>query len=235
MTHLFCFKYCRMIISVDFVKSKFDEFNQQMFDGKLSSLPIKLSSARTYLGQLRFRRKRKLFGGWKYCDFQLIISNKIQIEKQVVEDTILHEMIHYSILSNQLMDSSSHGKLFRSKMLDLNQRFKRNISIRHRFTKEEQDRDVEHRLHYICVSKFIDGKLGITIAAHARLLYLWDALFAIPKISETDWFVSHNPFFNRFPRSLKPKVYKITEKDLRDNLADAYRLRRVGDKIYIIK
>lgn len=223
-----------MIITIDFIKSRFNYFNDFMFEGKLAPLPIKLTSARTFLGQLKCHRKLRLFGGYEYFDFQLLFSSKFELDQEKIEDTILHEMIHYYILSNQIKDTSSHGKLFRAKMREINTRFNRNITIRHKFSEKERDSDIQLRYHYICISKFIDGRFGITIAAHSRLFYLWDLLECSSKIIESTWYISRNPYFNRFPRSITGKIYKISEEELSNNLNGAKKLRRVGNKVYSI-
>lgn len=86
-----------MIPTVEYIRQKFDEYNELMFEGKLKLLPFKLSSARSFLGQVRCCRKKKADGTWLYSDFQFIISNKSDYAENVVEDTIIHEMIHYWI------------------------------------------------------------------------------------------------------------------------------------------
>lgn len=37
-----------MEITIPYIKHKFEEFNQQMFAGKLPMLPIKLSNAKSF-------------------------------------------------------------------------------------------------------------------------------------------------------------------------------------------
>lgn len=98
-----------IIATLDYIKRKFAEYNQQMFGGKLKPLPFKLTSARTCLGQVRFHRTKNADGSWHYSDFVFMISNKVNREETVVEDTIIHEMIHYYILSNQIQDTAPHG------------------------------------------------------------------------------------------------------------------------------
>ena len=85
----------------------------------MKPLPFRLSNARTFLGQLRYSRKRSFWGGWKYGNFQFVISAGKEMDERLLEDTIIHEMIHYHILSNQLQDTSAHGKLFRKMMDDI--------------------------------------------------------------------------------------------------------------------
>ena len=118
-----------MIPTISFVQTKFDEFNSLCFDGKLPPLTIKMSRARTFLGQLSYKRRIKLFGKVEKYAFVLKISTSFDLPEQEVEDIILHEMIHYHIGVNQLTDTSAHGQLFRKIMNDINTRFSRHVTI----------------------------------------------------------------------------------------------------------
>lgn len=224
-----------MIATQDYVERKFREFNELIFNSTLPPLPVRLSKARTFLGQLRYRRKRKFFGGWKYDSFQLVISNRRDMDESLLEDTIIHEMIHYSILSNQLQDTSAHGKIFRGMMHDINARYGRNISISHTPTAEEKEKDIEKRKHFICISHFTDGRMGITLAAKSRLFLLWDAMSCIPQVEQCQWYLSTDPFFNRFRRSITPKVYRVDREELALHLGDALPLVREGKSIKVSK
>lgn len=220
-----------MIASIDYVKQKFAEYNELCFGGKLNPLPFRLSRARTFLGQLRFKRRLCGKGTWHYSDFVFVISTKYDYPEAEIEDTILHEMIHYYILSNQIQDTAPHGKVFRQMMNDINKRFHRNISITHKRTKEEHDNDTEVRQHLICVIRLKSGKTGITIAAKTRLFHLWDRLPLVPEVEECRWYVSKDPYFNRFPRSISLKVYHVSPQELEQHLAGAQRLERNGNRI----
>lgn len=62
-------KESKMDITIPLIKQKFDEYNQQMFGGKLPTLPIKLSNAKTFLGKCCFTTRRGLTGKVEYRDF----------------------------------------------------------------------------------------------------------------------------------------------------------------------
>ena len=222
-----------MMLTLEFLNQKFDELNELCFGGALPKVSIRLSKARTYLGQLGFKRKRPLFGKTQYYDFVLRISTRLEQTEEEIIDTLLHEMIHLYIASHQLKDSSSHGKIFRQMMNDLNQRFGRHITISHRKTKDELNQDTQRRQHLVCVSTLASGERGITIAAKSRLLLLWDQIPRIPEIVSQTWYVSYDPYFNRFPRALTPKVYHISPSDLDLHLKAARPLVRQGRKIFI--
>ena len=224
-----------MIASIEYVRRKFAEYNELCFGGKLNPLPFRLSRARTFLGQLRFRRRPCGKGTWQYSDFVFVISTKYDYPEAEIEDTILHEMIHYYILSNQIQDTAPHGKVFRHIMNDINRRFHRNISVTHRRTKEEQDKDTEVRQHLVCVIRLKSGKTGITIAARTRLFQLWDQLPSIPEIAECKWYVSTDPYFNRFPRAISLKVYPIPSDEINAHLSGAQPLERHGNTIRVKK
>ena len=106
-----------MIPTVEYIQKRFDEFNVRYFGGQLHPVPVKLSHAKGFLGKMCYtRRKQGLFRGYKNEDFQLRINVRIDLPETVVEDTILHEMIHYFIAYNNYHDTSTHGQLFRREM-----------------------------------------------------------------------------------------------------------------------
>lgn len=122
-----------MVPTIPYIRSRFDEFNARFFAGALPPVPIKLSNARTFLGKLTFTKRRKwLFGEWTYSNFVLRINTRFDLPEQLIEDTILHEMIHYYIAVNQLRDTSTHGRLFRQEMKRINVEGNRHITISYR-------------------------------------------------------------------------------------------------------
>lgn len=54
-----------MKATIPYVEKRFEEFNQQMFDGKLPRLPIELSDAKTS-SDCAYIKKREHYGG-KRC------------------------------------------------------------------------------------------------------------------------------------------------------------------------
>ena len=59
------------------------------------------------------------------------------LPEELVEDTILHEMIHYYIAFNHWSDTSTHGQLFRREMKRINEKGGRHISISYRPNPEQ--------------------------------------------------------------------------------------------------
>lgn len=89
------------------------------------------------------------------------------------------------------------------------------------------------RQHLICISRFRGNQLGITIANRSKLFMLWDALLKVPKIVECNWYVSTDPFFNRFPRASSFKVYPISRSELDPLMKNLKKLVRIGDTIKV--
>ncbi len=222
-----------MDVTTDYVKQKFEEFNNLCFEGKLKPLPFRMSNARTFLGMVKFKRKLNFDATWHYYDFEFVISQKCENtgSEQEVEDVIIHEMIHYYILSNQLHDNGPHGDIFKRMMRDINARYNRHVTISHKKSREESDKDTELRQHIICVVHFRSGKLGIAVVARTRIFELWDKMRLFPDVAEVKWYYTIAPFFNRYPRITKPKLYAISQADLDEHLTTAVRLVRRGNVI----
>lgn len=224
-----------MTPTVDELQQLFDTLNQKCFGGELPKVRIQLSKARTYLGQLGYKRRRKLFGGWEYYDYVIRISFRLEHTEEEITDTLLHEMIHLYISVKHLKDTSTHGKIFRQMMKEINSRYGCHTTVSHHRTKEELEKDTQKRTHLICVSTFDSGEHGITIAARSRVFMLWDKMKRFPKVTDTRWYLSKDPFFNRFPRSLTPKIYRISDSDLETHLKDAKSLIQQEGKIFVGK
>ena len=189
------------------------------FDGALPRIPIKLSNARGFVGRLQYRAvrdwRRRIVGRE---DFVIRISTRFDLPEAEVEDTLIHEMIHYWIAWKGLRDSSTHGKIFRAKMKEINELYGRHLTISHKSTPEELDRDTRVRTHHICVSQLVDGRTAVTVCAESAIPRIRRAFRWSPSIRSTAWYTSTDPWFNRFPRSRTPKLYPVAPADLQPHL-----------------
>lgn len=127
-----------MRATLPFIQERFDAFNQLCFGGSLPAIPLALSNAKGFLGVCRFKKRRKLFGKWELYDFSIRISTRFDLPQDVIEDTLLHEMIHCYIGLNGLADTSAHGKVFRRMMKEINAKYGRHIRISHRLSQMEE-------------------------------------------------------------------------------------------------
>jgi len=213
----------------EYVKRKFAHFNELCFGGKLPEVNVRITRARTYLGQLRYKKRKKFPFGWEFYDYEMAISCLIDREESVVEDTIIHEMIHLYIASRGLKDSSAHGPVFRGIMEDINRRFDRNIKVTHHSSDEEKEADNSVRPHIICIINFRDGRQGLMIAMRSAIFRLWDMLESSPSVNAFRWYLTFDPYFNRYPR-VKTFRYYLTDKiDFEKLPTDARQIIREGN------
>ena len=198
--------------TIEYIQEHFDAYNRQFFDGSLPTLPIKLSHAKGFLGKVTFVRKRQgLFGGYKNEDFVLRINVRIDLPEDVVQDTILHEMIHYYIAVNQLKDSSTHGRLFRAEMARINEEGHRHITISHRLNEEQKAQATIHKERAGAIVHFSDGKIGVKVVPkQEKHIRYWHkmAMRRFP-IERIDWYFSDDPYFAQFPSSIAMRIYLI--------------------------
>ena len=197
---------------MEYIQAHFDEYNRQYFGGQLPSLPIKLSHAKGFLGKVTFVRKRQgLFGGYKNEDFVLRINVRIDLPEELVQDTILHEMIHYYIAVNQFRDTSTHGRLFRAEMARINAEGHRHITISHRLSEEQQAQAHIHKERAVAIVHFSDGKTGVKVVPkQEKHIRYWHqmAMRRFP-IDHIDWYLSDDPYFAQFPSSIAMKIFII--------------------------
>lgn len=213
-----------MRATVDYVKAKFDQFNRQIFAGKLPPIPIELSNAKTFLGMCSYR-KRRIGNRVEKFDFRLRINTRIDLPEQEVEDTIIHEMIHYYIGYFRLADSSAHGPRFRQIMDTINTRYGRHIRISHRLTTEQKEQayDDKPRWHVIVAIRFIDGRFGVKVIPRSvnRIILFYNTLKLVKEIAHADMYLTNEPYFNRFPNSYALRIQYVDKAEVMAHLKDA--------------
>jgi len=203
-----------MKATVEYVQRKFTEFNDLCFGGSLPAVPIRLSNAKTFMGKLAYKRRRTLFGKVEAYDYQLRINTRIDMSEAELEDTIIHEMIHYYILVNGIKDSSSHGKVFRSMMAQINSKHGRHITISHKLSEAQKvEAAGAPRWNLIALVYFKDGRMGFKVLPKTqRALNIYKrSMSRVREVSKVEFYWSKDTFFNNYPRSTALKVYFATE------------------------
>ena len=200
--------------TVSYIQTRFDDFNACFFNRQLPPVPIKLSNAKSFLGKLTFTRCRHgLFGRYRNENFVLRINTRIDLPESLIEDTILHEMIHYYIAVNQLHDTSTHGLLFRREMKRINAEGKRHITVSHRLTDAQRAQTIVHKTRTVAIIRFADGRMGVKVVpSQQKHINFWHkaAMRRFP-ITSIQWIQSDNDFFARFPSSIAMKIYLVQD------------------------
>lgn len=214
--------------TLEFVKERFAEFNRLCFDSSLPDIPLRISNARTYLGVSRYHKRRKLLGGYEMYGFNICISARFDLPEQEIEDTIIHEMIHYYIWQNGIKDTSAHGREFRRMMDNINNAHGRHITVSHRSDPaiREQAVDQRPRPHIIALITFRDGRTGIKVlpAIRRNAVRYKRGVMLSGRIRSIEFYATDEPWFNRFPCSSALNVIYRDHEEIRPHLEGATHL-----------
>lgn len=215
----------------EYIERSIQEINAQCFNGELPMLPVIISNGSRRLGCLMYTRKKKMLRGYVNTDFRMSISTRYDFTEEQIRDTICHEMIHYYIAWKQLKDTSPHGDLFRAIMAKINKEHGYHMTISQHLTEEEIATAPRDKTYLICISQFKDGQTGVTISAKTRIFKLWDGMMTLPGITDVQWYLSHDPYWDKYRTSLRPAAYTIDPNVAKAHLKDAKRLIRNGNTI----
>lgn len=217
-----------MKATVEYIRQKFDEFNQTMFGGTLPVLPIRLSDAKGFLGKISFEYEEDENGNQIETGFVLRINTRIDLEESVVEDTIIHEMIHYYIGYMQLEDTSDHGPVFQKMMSNINKKFGRHITISYKGSEKENEQMIDSRpkWHVIAIISTKDGRKGVKVLPRVieRVVTFNNDILKDTRISSVDLYMHNDPYFNRYPNSKSLRFNIVDETEFAPHLEGAKRL-----------
>ena len=107
-----------MQIDIIWLQDNFRQFNSRYFGGLLPTPTFHIGRSRTQLGSLSYQRGlmwKSPSGGVKNA-FTLTLSNFYDQTEFQFRNVLLHEMIHLSIASSGIKDTSAHGVVFRGMM-----------------------------------------------------------------------------------------------------------------------
>lgn len=208
-----------MVPTLNFVTERFNYFNCLIFKPALPPIRIRIGSGRRALGSFRYPRNIRP-GQKRTGDLcTLTISSAYDRPIQELEDTIIHEMIHYMIWLNAI-DEPAHGPEFRKAMNQINSTLNRNITIRnHEELEHNEDKNV---LRVILSAKMPDGNFGIACVARTRVLE-FEKWLKQQGIEHTWWYTT-DPFFTRYPLVRTLKFYKIAPEDYTNHVLTAFPL-----------
>ena len=121
-----------MEITVAYLQEAFRKYNEEIFGNALPMPNLRVSNAKRRLGSMHCRIQKT----WRktHRSFTIVVSNYYDVPLSLIEDTLIHEMIHYEIAYKKLKDTSAHGTLFRQRMDEINRKHHRNITISKQMT-----------------------------------------------------------------------------------------------------
>lgn len=202
-----------MRASLAFVREKFSEYNSLCFGGELPELPIRMNNSRSALGLFVHPRVYPDSKPRGVGECHIRISTRLDMPREEIEDTIIHEMIHYFIWYRRIKDTSPHGRYFRMKMDEINRLHGRRLSISYAGPRDVMDTDIHRRNNYICITHWDDGSLGITVCGQTKIFEIHRGMSGVGGIRNIEWFWSNDPWFNRFPLVRTLKVIRLSYDD----------------------
>ena len=218
--------------TLQYIIEKFDYYNKLCFNGQLKMPPIKLNTRKAKMGITSFGFELDSVGNTIISDIKIEISIRQDLPEEEYIDTLIHEMIHYYILSNGLVDDSPHGKLFKAKMDEINNVYGIRVTIAF-VPSEEVLVKTMSRNRFVCVAEFEDGQIGFVVVAKNKLFELWEYFDLSKKIQSHHWFVSNRAIFEKFPVSVSPNFIIVDADKLHHYLTGANELENIGQSIRI--
>lgn len=203
-----------MRATLQFLETCFDRFNKDIFLNTLPRPMMHISSARSFMGQFKTERHGGLLRGSKEM-YHLTLSNRYDLKESVLEDVVIHEMIHFFIHYKKLKDSSSHGPQFRKLMNEINRGHGRKITVSHRCTKEELESDSAKAHSIVCLCTMTDGRRLVCRVSQSKVFEIHRAFKEWDKVAREEWFWVYGSYFNRYRRVLTPRLFSVDEEGLR--------------------
>ncbi len=195
--------------TIEFLEKCFHRFNREIFRNELPLPQMRISSARSFVGQFKVERESSFVGLRKKETHYLTLSNVYDLEEKILEDVLIHEMIHFLIHFRKIRDTSSHGKNFRFLMNEINSKFGRNITVSHRCTKEQLESDQAKAHSIVCLCTMTDGRKLCCRVSQSKVFEIHRAFQEWDKVAEEEWFWVYGSYFNRYRRVLTPRLFSV--------------------------
>lgn len=202
-----------MKATIEFLDKRFEKFNRIIFKNALPLPLMHISSARTYMGQFKVERSGSIIGKRREI-YHLTLSDRYDLEESILEDVVIHEMIHFLIHHKKIRDTSSHGPHFRTLMMEINKRFGRHITVSHRCTQEQLESDTAKAHSIICLCTMSDGRKLVCRVSQSKVFEIHHAFQDWDKVEREEWFWVYGSYFNRYRKVLTPRLFAVDDKGL---------------------
>lgn len=201
-----------MKATLKFLQDSFNKFNREIFNDRLPDPLMHISSARSFMGQFRAERVTGILRSKR--KYHLTLSNRYDLEEKILEDIVIHEMIHFIISYDRRKDSSAHGPVFKSLMNEINRVHRRNVTVSHHCTKAQLDSDTSKAHSIICVCTLTDGRKLISRVSQSKVFEIHKAFQDWDKVVAEEWFWVYGSYFNRYRRVLTPRLFEVDQEGL---------------------
>ncbi len=219
-----------MIGTLEFLRESFNRFNSEIFGNNLPVPILKISNARTFLG--KFQHKKQPYSKGILNEFIVILSNAFDVPQEVLEDTIIHEMVHYEIAFLSIKDTSAHGNAFLSRMNEINVKYGRNLAVSQSIgkiggvcLKPKAQRSPESMVAVLELKteETFFKVMPLTITGFHSFC---DRIERVPSVKSVSFYGTFSEHFRKYPRSTSLKVYKMTD-EVAKELGKATLIRKI--------
>lgn len=115
-----------MELTVHYLNTAFNKYNNLFFNGVLPDIEIKISRTRNSFG--RFWHRRDLRTGIE-TPLHIDISKYYKRSQHEIDTTLIHEMIHYYICFMGMKDNGKHGMIFKGMAREISEKSEFKITV----------------------------------------------------------------------------------------------------------
>lgn len=204
-----------MTPTVELLRVWFADFNARYFGGALPMPLLKVSNARTALGQFCCRKVRGGLLGLRSADeYCISVSRYYDISERELQNILLHEMIHFSISRGKVRDTSPHGVLFHREMDRLNA-LGWHITVSTNIKGWAVSGGKRRSLRCVVVAA---TDKGCYMAAVQRpyVREVDGVLARVGGFERRQWYCTNDDYFQSFPLVRTPRLRRVGEAEFRE-------------------
>lgn len=204
-----------MQVSTELLKAWFTELNDMFFGGELPVPQLKTGNSRTVLGTMSCRTTRHHLL-WQRTEYTIRISNYYERSEDEFRNVLLHEMIHYYIAVKRLKDTSSHGRIFRGIMAQVNAKGW-HVSVRERGRMTVAERNQKVRKVFLILSLMTDdGQRMFSVVNRNYIGKIEYQLQHTPVIKSWEWRMSDDSYFRVWTQVRTLRLRRVGEAEFND-------------------
>ena len=231
-----------MFFNDDFLTHNFERFNREIFRNELPKVHFICSRARTYAAQYCYRKApftHKTIPESRCIRYSVFHS----FPEKVLEEILVHEMLHLYIEVKKLKDSSPHGRIFKTLAAQIREGYGYNVNVSLKTDATQasgndgnsEESGVNARAcprQFFCLLEFDNGNYGICTVTQAALFRPWDRLGPAFHCKKWKWYVSQHPFFLKFPKTRQTmRYYDVEKSEIMPLMNEMHELIHQGDHI----
>ena len=118
-----------MIATTSYLYSKFDKFNEMFFDNELPPIKLLVNRTKNTMGTFRYAIRREGRRVVEETPKHITISKYYDVTEKELNETLIHEMIHYYICYKKISDNNAHGYQFQKLAKQISDSSEYNITI----------------------------------------------------------------------------------------------------------